>query len=106
MMKKYKVDIEPKAAREIIEISDYLKFHLKNKSAAEKQFNDFKAAINMLGFDAEVHPIFLVLKSGIQIRRVNVNGYLLLYFVISDKSKVSVIHAFHQSQSIDHRLYD
>lgn len=86
----------------MIQVTDYLQIVLKNTQAANLMTNAFRAAIRQLETNARAYPVYVQLKNGVGIRRINVRRYVVFYFVVNDR--VDVIHVLHQSQDILRRI--
>ena len=98
-MKKYNIKTSKKAKSDIQSNLKYIKFILKNNTAAEKLAKDVDKAIVSLAYMPERYaPVDLGERTNLGIRAMILRKYKIYYFVDDENSTVEILRMLHSRQ--------
>lgn len=98
-MKKYKIKTTSGFREDIRSHSDYIKYRLRNKTAAERLFNDTEKSISELSYSPQRYAIRdFGNRTNLGIRTMILRKYKIYYFIKEDEQIVEVLRMLHERQ--------
>ena len=98
----YQIGFQESALKEMTEITDYIRYNLKNPVAANRLADDFRKAGNDLLQFPYANPVYRgILPTEHEYRTTIVKNYIMFYWVDERRKLVIVSHVFYA-----HRMYE
>ena len=101
----YEVNFLPIAMQDAVEIVQYIKYELKNKSAADKFSNNILKSANVLqDFPYKNPAYFPARKLKHEYRKQIIGNYIMFYWVDEEENKVTVARIIYAQRDYENLL--